>query len=71
MKLNAFSIFLLGLSSSVYADDWSSDDWGQWVNEEMTSQEFSDDNFDRLNQFDGISQPPTSKKNRQQRYLTQ
>ncbi|MCJ8313642.1 MAG: hypothetical protein HRU38_15915 [Saccharospirillaceae bacterium] len=68
MKLNLIStlIFLgstlLVFNQFAYADDWSSDDWGQWVNEEMTQQQFSNDAFDQLNQLDGIKIESTSKK---------
>ena len=55
MKLNTFSLaIILGLPSSAFADQWSNDDWGQWLNEDLTKQEFSDDAFEQLNQLDGI-----------------
>jgi len=70
MKLIFLSITLLLMSASfANANDWSTDDWGQWVGEQMTEQNFSDDLFDQLNQLDGIDPSANNNPNGNKKIL--
>ncbi|BCE01458.1 hypothetical protein [Marinicellulosiphila megalodicopiae] len=38
----------------VFCEQWSTDDWGQWVSEDMSDQQFTNETFNQLNKLDGV-----------------